>query len=209
MNIDKASFLLLAGALSAGACVITSSDNDDDGDGGNGTGATGATTSAGGSGGAGGAMGGAGGGTCDDSVGTSADCSLATSSCVEGVALLNAITLCNVADDYFKPGVAQAATECIVALDSAATCPDVLACRNDALANACEADVSIECEALVQGCAGGFAIDLAECEALLPGFSEAGIAAVSTQCGPATEGCLLGGVYADLGECIDNMGPAL
>lgn len=192
--------------------MITNSDSDDDGSGGKGTGATGASTSDGGTGGVGGsADGGAGGGaTCDDSVGTSADCSLATTSCTEGNgALLEAVTLCNVSDDYFKPGVAQSATECIVALDTSATCDDVLTCRDNALSNACEADVSIECASLVQSCAGGVgAIDQLECEALLPGFSEAGVAAVVAQCGPPAEGCLLGGFYEDLLDCVDNLVPA-
>lgn len=209
MNIDKASFLLLAGALAAGACTITSSTggtDDDDGTGATGAGATGAgTTTDGGSGGGDGGMGGAGGGTCDDSMGTAADCSLAMTSCTEGVAVIDDITLCNVAADFFKPGVAEEATNCIVNLDTANTCEDALLCRDAALNNACDDDVVVECGALVAECAG--AIDQGNCETILPGFNDTGRTAIFDQCGATAPGGCLQGTYADLLECVDNLVP--
>ncbi len=218
MNIDKASFLLLAGALAGGACVVTSSDDDDGGSttttssstgGQGGDGAGGATTSNGGSGGQGGTggAGGSGGGACDDSVGTAADCTMVATSCFEGLS-----GFCDVAADYFKPALAEMATECIVALvdsgDPNTDCDAELECRDQAMAAACPEDVSVECAALVGDCATSFPIEQADCEAYLPAFTEAGKAAVVAQCGPSVEGCLLGGVYTDLLNCIDNMAPA-
>lgn len=223
MKIDKASFLLLAGALSAGACIIESNGSDDDGSGATGSGATGATGATGGTGGsggdavggaggseggAGGGTGGQGGGTCDDSMGTPADCTSNPTSCLEGLS-----PFCQTAADYFKPAVAQQATECIIALgvgtSDAEDCQLELECRDAAVAAACPEDVSVECAALVGDCTTSYPIDQAQCEAILPAFTAAGKQAVVDQCGPSLDGCLLGGVYTDLLNCVDNMSPAL
>jgi hypothetical protein len=118
---------------------------------------------------------------------------------------------CQTAADFFKPGLAQQATECITALpasgDATADCNAELACRDVAVAAACPEDVTAQCAQLVADCAGSN-ITQADCEALLPAFSTAGKAAVIEQCGPSLEGCLLGGAFTDLLNCVDNMAPA-
>ena len=91
MNVDRMKYLGLVTAIAAAGCVITEKDNKDN-DGGGGVGGTagaGGTAGSGGeaTGGSGGdatgGAGGAGGGTtCDDSVGTPAECTTLATDCV-------------------------------------------------------------------------------------------------------------------------------
>jgi hypothetical protein len=208
MNIDKAAFLLLATAIAGGACIIQDGDGDND-DGGAGSGNSGASGGQGGSdggqggsdggqGGSEGGQGGSGGGECNDEIGAPGDCSATVTACSEGID----IGLCNQAIDYFKPAVAEEAVACILALDTAAMCADVYACRNDALANACVDDST---DATCADFAGSCAIDEAECHLFLDGMSQAGRDATILQCGPSAEGCLGGGLWLSLEECVNNL----
>jgi hypothetical protein len=206
MKIDKAAFLFLAGAIAGGACIIKDDGNDStNGDGG--TGNTGNTGNNGGSGneggsngGSGGGVGGQGGGACDDSVGAPGDCmTTPINACSEGSI---DIALCDQAILYFKPRVAEAAVACILASEATTTCEDIYACRNDALAAACADDTT---DALCADFAGSCAITEAECHSFVDGMNGDGRTAVETQCGPSVEGCLGGGLYLSLEECVNNL----
>jgi hypothetical protein len=180
MNIDKASFLVLATAMAAGAAGCIQAVDDDDGVGGSasggngGTGGTGnvggtggSTGGAGGGGAGGGGAGGSGGGTCDDSVGSPAACDGLATDCLE---------YCQGAHAYLKPGVAEVAVQCLA--DSADCVLDGYGCLADALAAACpDASADADCATVASDCGdpdpGGVA-----CDDVLPGLNDEGRAAV-------------------------------
>lgn len=195
MKLDRTSFLALAAAIAATSCIVTvgSPDDDDDGAGATGAGTTtpdgggGATTTP--DGGAGGvAQGGSGGGVaCDDSVGESPDCTPAgESDCGEF-----AVTACVGAETYYKPAVAEAAAECILAADLT-DCQAADDCRTAALAGACADPTADElCLAIVDACVtAGFSVDMTTCHGYVDGLNEDGRALMATEC--VDNGCLYG-----------------
>jgi len=195
MKLDRTSFLALAAAIATTSCIVTvGSPDDDDGAGATGAGTTttpegggGATTTPdGGSGGI--AQGGSGGAEpCDDSVGESPDCTpVGDSTCGEF-----AVTACVGAETYYKPAVAQAAAECILAADLT-DCQPAYDCRNAALAAAC-ADATADelCLQIVDACVGaGFSVDMATCHGYVDGLNEDGRALMATEC--VDNGCAYG-----------------
>lgn len=196
MNIDRAGFLVLAGAIAAGGCVIKSTttrhDNDD------GTGGSGGTTAAGGQGGTTaqggqGGQGGVGGSVCDDTVGADVDCSPAAQTLCGQFA----VDACEGAKTVFKPRVGENAAVCIVALPADADCQPVYDCRRDALNGACpDSTADADCEQLVAACGDATA---EQCHSYVDGLNEQGRAEMLT-CA-VTDGCVYG-FYS----CVEGLG---
>jgi hypothetical protein len=113
------------------------------------------------------------------------------------------IMYCDGAKTAFKPKVAENAVACILALAAAATCDDVLACRNDALGEACaDATANDLCDDLVTTCTdAGNTIDAAGCHALVDGLNEAGRTQLAALCGSQSEGLC----YEGLPTCVNNL----
>jgi len=193
MKIDRAGFLVLAGAIAAGGCVIKSTTTKHDNDGG--SGGTGGTTAQGGQGGttAQGGQGGVGGSVCDDSVGTDVDCSPAAQTMCGQFA----VDACEAAKAAFKPRVAENAAGCIVALPADADCLPVYDCRRDALNGACsDSTADADCDQLVAACGD---VTTEECHSLVDGLNEQGRAEMVT-CA-VTDGCVYG-FYS----CVEGLG---
>jgi hypothetical protein len=147
------------------------------------------------SGGVGGAMGGAGGDggmtSCDDSVGTLADCSII---CTDEFAK----NWCDSVLVNLKPAVAEAYSDCIA---QGTQCDDFkYECVSGALAGACPvADNDLYCSELVDLCDGGaYPIDAAGCHALIDGLSETGMTGFHSCI--ESDGCSFG-----LWSCVENL----
>ncbi len=194
MDIDRTTFLLLAGAIATGGCLII--DSRKDGGSGGGSSTTSGSTSGGST--TGGSTTTTGGG-CDDSMAAAVDCSKITSAC-EGVTAQQ----CGVATTDFKPRVAAAAVGCLNALPSTATCDAVGKCLDSALAGACsDASAASLCDQLVMSCnrPPAHPLDAAACHKLVDGINAKGRTLLQQNCTGATEGvCPLG-----LRACIDTL----
>jgi hypothetical protein len=111
------------------------------------------------------------GASCDDSVGSSVDCSGVNpdpTCSVVGTPFQK--SYCERAPTLFKPRVAQRIASCIAGLNRLELCtPLVAQCINDGLTSACaDTSVSIQCSAIVSACP---AIALAQCQLYLAGMT--------------------------------------
>jgi hypothetical protein len=111
------------------------------------------------------------GATCNDSVGSSVDCSGVNpdpTCSVVGTPFQK--SYCERAPTLFKPRIAQRIASCIAGLTRLELCtPLVAQCINDGLTSACaDTSVSVQCSAIVSACP---AIALAQCQLYLAGMT--------------------------------------
>jgi len=111
------------------------------------------------------------GGACDDSLGSSVDCSGVNpdpTCSVVGTPFQK--SYCERAPTLFKPRVAQRVAGCIAGLTSIELCtPLVVQCITDGLSSACaDSSVNVQCSAIVSACP---AIALAQCQLYLAGMT--------------------------------------
>jgi hypothetical protein len=111
------------------------------------------------------------GATCDDSVGSSVDCSGVNpdpTCSVVGTPFQK--SYCERAPTLFKPRIAQRIASCIAGLTRLELCtPLVAQCINDGLTSACaDTSVGVQCSAIVSACP---AIALAQCQLYLAGMT--------------------------------------
>jgi hypothetical protein len=165
VHIDKAKFLLFAGSIATGACILRIDDKKS-GTSGSGGGSTSATSA---SSATEGAATTSTGGACDDSQGTPGDCAKIMSSCGEG----SGLTVCNNAKSIFKPKIAEAAVACMLPADCAGSSSLYHNCAMNALAAACpDATADATCATWVSMCAGVGATSEG-CHAALDGLTAA------------------------------------
>jgi hypothetical protein len=175
MKVDRTKFLLLTGAISAAvACTVNSTTNNDGtnnppapppaDDGGTDSATDGGGDAAGD------------GGAClgDTTTGDGGILTCGAASCP---------TTCTTVANEYRPGVAEATIECLLALP---TCegggtPDTHACADKALAKACDdTDATTTCAKLVAACSadagdasadGGATFDQTSCQTLVRGLT--------------------------------------
>jgi hypothetical protein len=206
MRIDRSRFLVLVGALAAGACTVNS-ENTQTGDGGGSQTADSGSSTDGGTDGpaveggdASGGDDGGEGGVCDDTVGSAADCStLADAGNADAGCGTTAAQQCAALNTNLKPKVARAALAC--ALAAADVCPQSFyTCAKQALNAACaDSTANADCTDIVGNCSGATAAD---CHALVDGLNATGRQAVVT-CSQSTSSPCTGaaGIYS----CVEGI----